>query len=107
MRLPERRSPAFTQRAPVGLSVLITPWNFPRAMATRKIAPALAAGCPVVIKPAHQTPLTTILAAQLAREAGVPEDLVQVVTTTEAQAFSTTPILIVRLVLGDTGPAGE
>ncbi|GAA2276210.1 hypothetical protein GCM10010234_09980 [Streptomyces hawaiiensis] len=57
-------------------------------MATRKIAPALAAGCPVVIKPAPQTPLTTLLAVQLALAAGVPENLVQVVTTTEAPAFS-------------------
>jgi succinate-semialdehyde dehydrogenase/glutarate-semialdehyde dehydrogenase len=73
----------------VGLSVLITPWNFPLAMATRKIAPALAAGCPVVIKPAPNTPLTTIFAVQLALAAGVPEDLVQVVTTTDAPAFST------------------
>ncbi|WP_040903974.1 MULTISPECIES: aldehyde dehydrogenase family protein, partial [Streptomyces] len=76
-----------TRRAPVGLSVLITPWNFPLAMATRKIAPALAAGCPVVIKPAPNTPLTTIFAVQLAVAAGVPEDLVQVVTTTDAPAF--------------------
>jgi succinate-semialdehyde dehydrogenase / glutarate-semialdehyde dehydrogenase len=78
----------FTRRAPVGLSVLITPWNFPLAMATRKIAPALAAGCPVVIKPAPNTPLTTIFAVRLAIAAGVPEDLVQVVTTTDAPAFS-------------------
>lgn len=77
-----------TRRAPVGLSVLITPWNFPLAMATRKIAPALAAGCPVVIKPATLTPLTTFYAVSLARQAGVPEDLIQVVTTTDAAAFS-------------------
>ncbi|MFF4018702.1 NAD-dependent succinate-semialdehyde dehydrogenase [Streptomyces sp. NPDC001843] len=78
-----------TRRAPVGLSVLVTPWNFPLAMATRKIAPALAAGCPVVIKPAPHTPLTTIFAVRLAVTAGVPEDLVQVTTTTDAPAFST------------------
>ena len=77
-----------TRRAPVGLSVLITPWNFPLAMATRKIAPALAAGCPAVIKPANLTPLTTYYAVDLARRAGVPADLVQVVTTTNAPAFS-------------------
>ena len=77
-----------TRRAPVGLSVLITPWNFPLAMATRKIAPALAAGCPTVIKPAALTPLTTIYAAQLAHQAGVPEGLINVVTTTSASAFS-------------------
>lgn len=77
-----------TRRAPVGLSVLITPWNFPLAMATRKIAPALAAGCPVIIKPAALTPLTTVLAVDLAIEAGVPEGLINVVTTTSAAAFS-------------------
>lgn len=77
-----------TRRAPVGLSVLITPWNFPLAMATRKIAPALASGCPVVIKPAALTPLTTYFAVDLARRAGVPEGLVQVVSTTRAPAFS-------------------
>jgi succinate-semialdehyde dehydrogenase / glutarate-semialdehyde dehydrogenase len=82
---------------PVGPCVFVTPWNFPLAMGARKIAPALAAGCPVVIKPAHQTPLTTILAVQLAREAGVPEDLVQVVTTTDAQAFSTTVLADLRV----------
>ncbi|MFE4425157.1 NAD-dependent succinate-semialdehyde dehydrogenase [Streptomyces sp. NPDC056817] len=79
----------FTRRAPIGLSVLITPWNFPLAMATRKIAPALAAGCPAVVKPAALTPLTTLFAVQLAIEAGVPADLVQVVTTGDASGFST------------------
>ncbi len=77
-----------TRRAPVGLSVLITPWNFPLAMATRKIAPALAAGCPVVLKPANLTPLTSYYAVDLAHRAGVPEELIQVVTTTNASAFS-------------------
>ncbi|MEV0288878.1 NAD-dependent succinate-semialdehyde dehydrogenase [Kribbella sp. NPDC050820] len=77
-----------TRRAPVGLSVLITPWNFPLAMATRKIAPALAAGCPVIIKPATLTPLTTHYSVGLAYRAGVPENLIQVITTTNAAAFS-------------------
>jgi succinate-semialdehyde dehydrogenase/glutarate-semialdehyde dehydrogenase len=72
----------------VGLAVLITPWNFPLAMATRKIAPALAAGCAAVIKPATLTPLTTIYAVELARQAGVPADLVQVVTTSSSSKFS-------------------
>ena len=79
-----------TRRAPVGLSVIITPWNFPLAMATRKIAPALAAGCPVVIKPANLTPLTTYYAVGLALEAGVPKDLIKVVSTTDPSAFSET-----------------
>ena len=77
-----------TRRAPVGLSVLITPWNFPLAMATRKIAPALAAGCSAVVKPAALTPLTTLFACELAVEAGVPDGLVNVVTTTSASSFS-------------------
>jgi succinate-semialdehyde dehydrogenase/glutarate-semialdehyde dehydrogenase len=86
--VPAGGATLLTRRAPIGLSVLITPWNFPLAMATRKIAPALAAGCPVVIKPATLTPLTTFFVVDLARQAGVPTDLVQVVTTTDASAFS-------------------
>ncbi|MDQ0848135.1 acyl-CoA reductase-like NAD-dependent aldehyde dehydrogenase [Arthrobacter sp. B3I9] len=85
---PDGGASLLTRRSPVGLAVLITPWNFPLAMATRKIAPALAAGCPVVIKPATLTPLTTHLAVQLAVEAGVPEDLIQVITTSDSAAFS-------------------
>ncbi|GAA3752879.1 succinate-semialdehyde dehydrogenase/glutarate-semialdehyde dehydrogenase [Spinactinospora alkalitolerans] len=77
-----------TRRVPVGLAVLITPWNFPLAMATRKIAPALAAGCAAVTKPATLTPLTTLFAVQLAVAAGVPGDLLQTVTTSNAGAFS-------------------
>src|SRR6202020_804025 len=69
-------------RQPVGVSVLVTPWNFPAAMATRKIGPALAAGCTVVLKPAKETPLTALAVAEILREAGVPEGVVNVVTTT-------------------------
>lgn len=87
-QLPAGGAQLITQRAPVGLSVLITPWNFPLAMATRKIAPALAAGCPTVVKPAALTPLTTVFAADLAVQAGVPAGLINVVTTTSASAFS-------------------
>jgi succinate-semialdehyde dehydrogenase / glutarate-semialdehyde dehydrogenase len=85
---PDGGASIVTRRAPVGLAVLITPWNFPLAMATRKIAPALAAGCASVIKPAELTPLTTIFAVELARLAGVPGELVQVVTTSNASQFS-------------------
>ena len=85
---PDGGASILTRRAPVGLAVLITPWNFPLAMATRKIAPALAAGCPVVVKPATLTPLTTYYAVKLAVEAGVPEGLIQVVTTSDSAAFS-------------------
>ncbi|WP_426303183.1 NAD-dependent succinate-semialdehyde dehydrogenase [Arthrobacter sp. R-11] len=85
---PDGAANILTRRSPVGLAVLITPWNFPLAMATRKIAPALAAGCPAVIKPATLTPLTTYFAVKLAVEAGVPEDLVQVINTSDSKAFS-------------------
>ena len=69
---------------PVGVSVLITPWNFPAAMATRKIAPALAAGCTVVLKPAKETPLTALAIADLLAQAGVPAGVVNVVCAKQA-----------------------
>jgi succinate-semialdehyde dehydrogenase/glutarate-semialdehyde dehydrogenase len=71
-------------RQPVGVSVLVTPWNFPAAMATRKIGPALAAGCTVVLKPAKETPLTAFAVADILREAGVPAGVVNVVCTSKA-----------------------
>ncbi|TFV54292.1 NAD-dependent succinate-semialdehyde dehydrogenase [Geodermatophilus sp. DF01-2] len=64
---------------PVGVSLLITPWNFPAAMATRKIGPALAAGCTVVLKPATETPLTALAMAELLQRAGVPDGVVNVI----------------------------
>src|ERR1700754_4963340 len=67
--------------APIGISMLITPWNFPAAMATRKIGPALAAGCTVILKPAAETPLTSVLIAEILAEAGVPDGVVNLVTT--------------------------
>lgn len=73
---------------PIGVALLITPWNFPAAMATRKIAPALAAGCAVVLKPAEQTPLTPLALQELLREAGVPPGVVNVVTTTRSADVS-------------------
>ncbi len=66
------------QYKPIGISVLITPWNYPAAMGTRKIAPAIAAGCPVIIKPASDTPLTMLELMPLLEEAGVPKGLVSV-----------------------------
>ena len=66
---------------PIGISVLITPWNFPAAMATRKIGPALAAGCTVILKPASETPLTAYAMARLGAEAGVPPGVVNILTT--------------------------
>jgi succinate-semialdehyde dehydrogenase/glutarate-semialdehyde dehydrogenase len=73
---------------PVGPCYLITPWNFPLAMATRKIAPALAAGCTVVVKPAELTPLTTLFFAQLLEDAGVPAGVVNIIPTSTARAVS-------------------
>ncbi len=69
-------------RQPVGPCLLITPWNFPLAMGTRKIGPAIAAGCTSVVKPAHQTPLSMLAFAEILREAGAPDGAVNVVTTT-------------------------
>jgi succinate-semialdehyde dehydrogenase / glutarate-semialdehyde dehydrogenase len=67
------------QHKPAGLAVLVTPWNFPAAMATRKIGPALAAGCPVVLKPASDTPLTMLALMPILEEAGVPAGVVNVI----------------------------
>lgn len=80
-----RRAPAGTnqilvERRPIGVALLLAPWNFPAAMATRKVAPALAAGCTVVLKPAIETPLTTLAIAALLREAGIPDGVVEVIT---------------------------
>ena len=72
------------RRGPVGVAALVTPWNFPAAMATRKIAPALAAGCTVVLKPAAETPLSALAIGELLVAAGVPDGVVNVVTTTDA-----------------------
>jgi len=68
------------QKQPVGVVAAITPWNFPAAMITRKIAPALAAGCTTIIKPAEQTPLTALYIAELAAKAGIPDGVINVVT---------------------------
>ncbi|MFF3024203.1 NAD-dependent succinate-semialdehyde dehydrogenase [Gottfriedia sp. NPDC057948] len=68
------------RKEPVGVVAAITPWNFPAAMITRKVAPALAAGCTTVIKPATQTPLTALKLAELAHEAGIPKGVINVVT---------------------------
>jgi succinate-semialdehyde dehydrogenase/glutarate-semialdehyde dehydrogenase len=70
-----------TIKQPVGVCCAVTPWNFPMAMITRKAAPALAAGCTIVLKPPHQTPLTALMLAELAEKAGVPKGVFNVVTT--------------------------
>ncbi|GAA4976341.1 NAD-dependent succinate-semialdehyde dehydrogenase [Kineococcus glutinatus] len=79
---PAGGSRFLTMKQPVGPCLAITPWNFPLAMGTRKIGPALAAGCTLVVKPATQTPLTMLALAQLLAEAGLPPGVLNVVTTT-------------------------
>jgi succinate-semialdehyde dehydrogenase/glutarate-semialdehyde dehydrogenase len=71
---------------PIGVAVLVTPWNFPAAMATRKIGPALAAGCPVVLKPASETPLTMLALMPILEEAGVPAGVVNVIPSRRSGA---------------------
>ncbi len=73
-------------KQPVGPCLLITPWNFPMAMGTRKIGPAIAAGCTSVIKPAHQTPLSMLALVDILREAGLPDGVLNLVTTTDSNA---------------------
>jgi succinate-semialdehyde dehydrogenase/glutarate-semialdehyde dehydrogenase len=104
---PEGTGTMVVTQRPVGPCYLITPWNFPLAMATRKIAPALAAGCTVVVKPAELTPLTTLLFVQLLEDAGVPAGVVNVITTTQSQAVSAPIIADPRLrKLSFTGSTG-
>ena len=91
---PNGANKILTLRKPVGVALLLTPWNFPAAMATRKLAPALAAGCAVVLKPAEDTPFTALLLADLLAEAGVPPGVVNVVTTDR-------PAELVRAALAD------
>jgi succinate-semialdehyde dehydrogenase/glutarate-semialdehyde dehydrogenase len=81
---PSGNNKILVTHQPIGVAVLVTPWNFPAAMATRKIGPALAAGCTVVLKPATETPLTAFAMAALMEEAGVPEGVVNVLTTSNS-----------------------
>lgn len=81
---PDGKQRLLVVKKPVGPCLFITPWNFPLAMATRKIAPALAAGCTVVLKPAAETPLTALLFAQILLDAGLPDGVVNVIPCTAA-----------------------
>jgi succinate-semialdehyde dehydrogenase / glutarate-semialdehyde dehydrogenase len=76
----------FTIKQPIGVVAAITPWNFPIAMITRKVAPALASGCTIVVKPAAETPLCALAIAKLAQDAGLPAGVLNIVTTTDAPA---------------------
>lgn len=80
-------------KQPIGVCAAITPWNFPIAMITRKVAPALAAGCPVVIKPAEATPLSALAAAELAQRAGMPAGVLNIVTADAAQSIEVGKVL--------------
>ena len=80
-------------KQPIGVCAAITPWNFPLAMITRKVAPALAAGCPVVIKPAEQTPLTALAAAELAIRAGIPAGVLNIITADGPQSIAIGKVL--------------
>lgn len=83
-RTPDGKTRLMVTREPVGPCILVTPWNFPLAMATRKIGPAIAAGCTMVLKPAGLTPLTSLYVVELLREAGLPDGVLGVVCTTSA-----------------------
>jgi len=86
MRSPTTGARIFVHHKPAGIAVLVTPWNFPAAMATRKIGPALAAGCPVIVKPASATPLTMLALMPLLEAAGVPKGLVNVIPSRRSGA---------------------
>ena len=115
-RLYGRTIPANTEtkrivitRQPVGLVAAITPWNFPAAMMTRKAAPALAAGCTFIVKPAEETPLTTIKLIELAHKAGIPENVVQSVNgdgPTIGDIFTDSPYIRKITFTGST-PVGK
>jgi succinate-semialdehyde dehydrogenase/glutarate-semialdehyde dehydrogenase len=88
MQAPAGGSRLLTVRKPVGPCLFITPWNFPLAMGTRKIGPAIAAGCTMVVKPASQTPLTMLALASILEEVGLPAGVLNVVTTSSTGELS-------------------
>nr|WP_245886957.1 NAD-dependent succinate-semialdehyde dehydrogenase [Umezawaea tangerina] len=89
---PDGRNRLLVTKRPVGPCLLVTPWNFPLAMAARKVAPAIAAGCTMVLKPAELTPLTALLLAEVFTEAGLPPGVLNVVPTSDPAAL-TEPLL--------------
>ncbi|TDG13578.1 NAD-dependent succinate-semialdehyde dehydrogenase [Seongchinamella unica] len=104
----DRRSIVIKQ--PVGVVAAITPWNFPSAMITRKVGPALAAGCAVVLKPAAETPLSALALAELADRAGIPRGLFNVVTGTDAVAIGrelTDSAVVRKLTFTGSTPVGK
>lgn len=89
LQSPQANQRLVVVKQPVGVCAAITPWNFPAAMITRKAAPALAAGCVMIVKPAEQTPLTALALGQLAIDAGIPAGVLQVITGDAAQVGKT------------------
>ena len=87
MRAPSSGARILVQHKPIGIAVLVTPWNFPAAMATRKIGPALAAGCPVIVKPASETPLTMLALMPILEKAGVPPGVVNILPSRSSGAL--------------------
>src|SRR5918999_6482288 len=81
-------SRVLVMKQPVGPSLMITPWNFPMAMGTRKVGPAVAAGCTIVMKPAQQTPLSMLALAQILQECGLPDGVLNVITSSSSSAVS-------------------
>jgi succinate-semialdehyde dehydrogenase / glutarate-semialdehyde dehydrogenase len=90
---PQTNKELLVFQEPIGVCAAITPWNFPMAMITRKAAPALAAGCTIVIKPAEQTPLTALALAKLAQMAGIPPGVINIVTADQTQSIAVGKIL--------------
>jgi len=104
---PSGANRILTFKKPVGVCLLLTPWNFPAAMATRKLGPAFAAGCTVVLKPAEDTPLTALLLAKLFEEAGLPAGVLNVVTTDKPGELTETALADDRVrKLSFTGSTG-
>jgi succinate-semialdehyde dehydrogenase/glutarate-semialdehyde dehydrogenase len=85
---PNRDKTIVVDHRPMGVAYLITPWNFPAAMATRKLAPAFAAGCTAILKPAGETPLTALWIADVMQRAGLPDGVLNVITTSKSGAIS-------------------
>jgi succinate-semialdehyde dehydrogenase/glutarate-semialdehyde dehydrogenase len=107
---PAREKRLWVLRQPLGVVAAITPWNFPATMVTRKIAPALAAGCTVVLKPASATPLTALLLARLAASAGLPKGVFNVVTGSRSGPIGTTLVehpLVAKLTFTGSTEVGK
>ncbi|MEO6985579.1 MAG: NAD-dependent succinate-semialdehyde dehydrogenase [Paralcaligenes sp.] len=93
MASPNASNRMLVMREPIGVCAAITPWNFPNAMITRKVAPALAAGCTVVLKPAEQTPLSALALAELAERAGIPAGVLNIIAADSEQSIAIGKVL--------------